>query len=118
MSPSKKVRVTVSDAPMAVLSSGEVALSVTHLDGMAQLIAKIEKLVPVGHEVFIGLVVPRELRTRLIKELDDSVADVIGRVGTLITGTTLAAPAMRGAGVLHDYSGNSEGGGRPCRWLS
>jgi len=70
------------DAPMATTCAGEVLFNVTHLDGMNDLIASIEKLVPPGQQLFVGVVVPIELRARVVKELDDAVVDVVGRVGT------------------------------------
>jgi len=78
----KRRRGTVLDAPMATTCAGEVLFNVTHLDGMNDLIASIEKLVPPGQQLFVGVVVPIELRARVVKELDDAVVDVVGRVGT------------------------------------
>jgi hypothetical protein len=43
-------RVAVSDAPLAVLNDGSLAINLTHLDGMADLVKKIEKLVPSGRQ--------------------------------------------------------------------
>ena len=77
-----KRRGTVLDAPMATTCAGEVLFNVTHLDGMNDLIASIKKLVPPGQQLFVGVVVPIELRARVVKELDDAVVDVVGRVGT------------------------------------
>ena len=76
---------SLSDAPMAITSDGRLVINVTHLNGMARVIATAEKLVPERSQLFVGLVVPRELRRKLVKELDDSLADVAGRVGPMFT---------------------------------
>ncbi len=94
MKPLKKP--SLSDAPLAITSDGRLVINVTHLDGTTALIAAIERLVPSGIQVFVGLVVPGELHGKLLKELDDSLADVAGRVGVKLTEASPAGPRTRG----------------------
>ena len=72
------------DAPTALASDGSLMVNVTHLLNDDPLVA-LRQLLKDGHQLFVGVVVPGELRGRLLKEVDDSLADVVGRVGVKLT---------------------------------
>jgi len=93
----RKQRSKLSDAPIAITSAGELTVGVTHLNGMSDVIAAAGKLVPPGHRVFVGVIVPEGLRATLMKEVDDALMDVAGRFGTLLkaSSSALRAPSLR-----------------------
>jgi hypothetical protein len=75
--PSKKV----STAPMGVTSAGEILVNAYQLAVGNDLSAAIEAAKASGLPVFVGLVVPSRGRARLLKDVDDAAADVVGRLG-------------------------------------
>lgn len=72
------------DAPMGLTSAGEVIINATHLTGTQDVAAVIARLIDKGHEVFIGVVVPSELRRELMRDIDDAGADIVGRIGVRV----------------------------------
>ena len=71
-------------APMAVASDGALlvnAHALTNKDGLA---AAIEIAKKSGLGVFVGVVVPQQMRARLLKNIDDALADVVGRLGSAL----------------------------------
>ncbi len=70
----------VLDAPMAITSDGTVLLNVTHLKNGDALEAARELLAE-GHEVFVGIAVPGQLRGELLRGIEDGAADLLGRIG-------------------------------------
>lgn len=69
------------DAPMALASDGTLLLNVAHLDGMANVVAAVQRLLDDGHQVFVGVAVPARLRRELLRDVEDAAADVVGRLG-------------------------------------
>jgi len=69
------------DAPMAVLSDGTVVFNVTHLGYGDDPLEAVRQLIEEGHEIFVGVVLPRELRHELRRDLHDVLADAVGRAG-------------------------------------
>ena len=75
----------LQDAPMAVASSGEVLVNITHvLDDVHDPAAAVQQLVLEGHGYFIGIAVPGGLRRELLRGVDDAAADIVGRLGPAI----------------------------------
>jgi hypothetical protein len=108
-----KKRSKVSDAPMAVTSAGETVVNVTHLNGMARVIAAVEKLVAPGQQFFVGVVVPDEMNGTLLKEVDDAIVDVVGRVGVKINVRASSRSSGRHRGQPADASPRRKRGVRP-----
>jgi hypothetical protein len=83
MTAPKKVTV-VSDAPMALASDGKLLVNVTHLkDG--DILEAARELLDAGHTLFVGIAVPARHRKRLARDVDDAAADMVGRLGALIS---------------------------------
>jgi len=110
-----KRRGKLSDAPMAVTSAGELAIGVTHLNGMSRVIGAVEKLVPPGQQLFVGVVVPRELRGTLMKELDDALMDVVGRFGPILKASPSSSPAPSSRRSSAASSSVASSGRHPAR---
>lgn len=68
-------------APMAIASDGTVLVNAHQLTTKNGLTNMLKCTENAGLEVFVGLAVPARLRSRLRKDLDDAVADVVGRLG-------------------------------------
>jgi hypothetical protein len=67
---------------MAITSDGSLVVSMTHIDGdVDDVAAKLRQLLDEGHEVFVGVVVPAGLRRELDRDLEEVLADVVGRLG-------------------------------------
>lgn len=79
MKTTKKAKLV--DDPIAITSGGQLLLNVTHLDGMADAVAAVRRLLDEGHQVFVGIAVPVGLRRQLRRDIDDATADVVGRLG-------------------------------------
>jgi hypothetical protein len=69
------------DAPIAVASDGTIIVNATHLDAGTDPIAAVRRLLDEGHEIFVGVVVPNNLRRELLRDVDDAAADLVGRLG-------------------------------------
>jgi hypothetical protein len=69
------------DAPMAIASDGMLLINLTHLDGSGDVLGDARRLMAEGHAVFIGVALGPELRRVVVRDLDDALADVVGRVG-------------------------------------
>jgi hypothetical protein len=68
-------------APMAVASDGTVIVNAIQLGSKTDLAAVVGYARDTGLEVFIGIVVPTRLRGWVLRNLDDALADVGGRLG-------------------------------------
>ena len=69
------------DAPIAVASDGTVIVNITHLDDTADVTEAVQQLLAEGHQVFVGVVVPAALRRALLRDVNDGLADAVGRLG-------------------------------------
>jgi hypothetical protein len=74
------------DAPLAVTSAGDVVLNITHVEDGAEVdpVAAVRRLLDVGHEVFVGVVIPKALRPELLRDVHDVLADAVGRAAPKI----------------------------------
>ena len=70
----------VSDAPMAIASNGMVLVNLTHLEN-GDVLEAARKHLDEGHQVFVGVVVPRHLRASLAKDFEDAASDLTCRIG-------------------------------------
>lgn len=77
----KKAEARLVDDPIAITSGGQLLLNTMHLDGMADPVAAIRRLLDDGHRVFVGIAVPKQLRREVLRDIDDAAADVVGRLG-------------------------------------
>jgi hypothetical protein len=71
----------VNTAPMAVASDGSLIVNAYQLAVGDDLAAVTEVARKSGLLVFVGVVVPERLRRDLMRDLDDAMADVVGRPG-------------------------------------
>jgi hypothetical protein len=70
-----------NDAPMAVTSDGSVLVNVMQLDVGCDPTEAVRVLLKLHHEVFVGVVVRKGHRRTLMRDVDDALADVVGRLG-------------------------------------
>ena len=73
------------DAPMALTSDSTPLLNLTHVVDATNLVAAVRRLLAAGHTLFVGVVVPARDRKRLAGEVEDALADVVGRTGARLT---------------------------------
>jgi hypothetical protein len=78
-------RTKISMAQMAVASDGGVLVNVAQLTTSDSLAAILKLADRTGLDVFVGVVVPGRLRGRVLRDVDDALADVVGRWGPKIT---------------------------------
>jgi group II intron reverse transcriptase/maturase len=79
-------RPRISMAPMAVASDGALVVNAAQLATSGSLEAIVEMAKRTGLDVFVGVVVPERLRSRVLRDLDDAAADIVGRLGPKLTG--------------------------------
>ena len=79
-------RAALIDAPMAIASDGSVLVNLTHLDSSGDVIEDARRLMRDGHQVFIGVALAPGMRRLVMGELEDALADVVGRVGARLIG--------------------------------
>lgn len=72
------------DVPLALASDGTMLVSITHLEQIDDVAAVIARLIGEGHRLFIGVAVPGALRAKLLRDVDDGLADVVGRLGVRV----------------------------------
>jgi hypothetical protein len=75
-------RARVVQAPMAVASDGGFMVNAVQLTIGNDLDAVVRVARETGLPVFVGLIVPARLRRRILRDIDDAAADVVGRVGS------------------------------------
>ena len=80
MMSTKKRMPKVVDAPMAVTSAGDVLVNLTHLAN-GDVLEAARKHLDEGHQVFVGLVVPRRHRVGLAKDIEDAASEMACRMG-------------------------------------
>jgi hypothetical protein len=97
----------VSMAPMAVASDGALAVNAAQLTTSGSLAAIVELAERTGLDVFVGIVVPSRLRGRVLDDVDDALADVVGRLGPKITSPVVEASAS-GHAVARGHRGRRE----------
>ena len=96
---------TMLRAPMAVASDRTVLVNVAQLASGAGLDDVLAYAEATGLPIFIGLAVPARLHKRFVREFDDAAADVVGRLGPLLT-----AAASRGSASSPSSEGPRRGG--------
>ncbi len=74
-------RSTLSTAPMAVTSAGDVLVNACQLTIGNGLSGAIEVARASGLSIFVGVAVPARLRRQLARDVDDALCDVVGRLG-------------------------------------
>ena len=75
----------VLDAPIALASDGTLLVNVAQLSPGTVLDEILRYAEVTGLPIFIGVAVPGRLYKRFVRELDDAVADVVGRLGPRVT---------------------------------
>ena len=78
---------------MAVASDGAVLVNAHQLAVKDDLAAVVECAEESGLDVFVGVMVPAEMRANVMRNLDDALADVVGRIGERLTGAGKSASA-------------------------
>ena len=65
---------------------GGRVVNVTHVEDGAEAdpVAAVRRLVAAGHEVFVGVLVPKALRREVFRDVHDVLADVVGRAAPKI----------------------------------
>jgi hypothetical protein len=77
---SRKVRVL--EVPVALASDGGILVNASQLGvGQHDLSAIIENARATGLPVFVGVAVPDRLTAHIMADIDDALADVMGRLG-------------------------------------
>jgi hypothetical protein len=66
---------------MAVASDGSLIVNAGHLSVKDDLAAVVEVAEKTGLPVFVGVAVPVRLRRAVLRDIDDALADVVGRLG-------------------------------------
>ena len=79
------LKLRVVQTPLALASDGSLLVNALQLGADDDLDAVVRLARESGLPVFVGVVVPARLRGRLAGEIDDGLADVVGRVGPLLT---------------------------------
>jgi hypothetical protein len=108
-------RTRVVQAPMAVTSDGMIVVNATHLAVEPTLDAAIRYAKESGHDVFVGVVVPRGLRDEFVREVDDALADVVGRLGPRLTSSAVRASASSPSSVAQASARRDRPEGRAPR---
>jgi hypothetical protein len=72
-------------APMAVTSDGAILVNAYQLSTKDGLAAAIDAARATGLTLFIGVAIPGRLRGHVLHDVDDALADVVGRLGTKLT---------------------------------
>ena len=80
MSPSRR-RSKVSMAPLAITSAGEIVVNAYQLAMKDELHAAIEVAKLTRLPVFVGVVLPARLHPKILRDVDDAAADIVGRLG-------------------------------------
>lgn len=71
----------LSTAPMAIASDGSAVVNAYQFAREDHLEAVVEAARATGLPVFVGVVVPARLVPRVLRDVDDALADVVGRLG-------------------------------------
>jgi len=66
---------------MAVTSAGELLVNAHELATTDDLEAAFEVARASGLPMFVGVVVPRKLMRTVLRDVDNSAADIVGRLG-------------------------------------
>lgn len=77
----KRCQTKVAMAPLGLASDGSIIVNANQLGTATNLDAVIGYARATGLPVFVGVVVPGELRRRVLGDVDDALADVVGRLG-------------------------------------
>ena len=93
--------------PMAVASDGGVLVNVAQLTTSGALAAIVAVAERTGLDVFVGIVVPERLRSRVLRDLDDAAADIVGRLGPKLTSPVVEASAS-GHAAAREHRGRRE----------
>jgi len=106
-------RAKMNMAPMAVASDGALVVNTAQLTTSNSLPAIIKAAESTGLDVFIGVVVPERLRSRVLRDLNDAAADIVGRLGPTLTAPVVEASASDHAAVVEHRGRQGRHGGRP-----
>ncbi len=90
----RRKRPYIVQAPMAVASDGSILVNAAQLvvaDDLDAVRAALATRLP----VFGGVAVPPELRARFVREADDGLADVVGRLGPRLSDAGSPSSASR-----------------------
>ena len=74
-------RTKLSMAPMAIASDGSIVVNAAQLGTKSDLTSVVECAARSGLAVFVGVVVPGRMAEQFLKNVDDSMADIVGRLG-------------------------------------
>ncbi len=66
---------------MAVASDGTILVNAAQLTMSGTLASVVEVARESGLEMFVGVVVPERLLPRVLRDVDDAAADIVGRLG-------------------------------------
>ncbi len=90
---------------MAVSSEGTLLVNAIQLGSGTALTDVISYAEGTGLPVFVGVVVPKRMRPRFVRETDDALADVVGRLGPGLTPS-----AARGSASSRSSGARGRGG--------
>lgn len=96
---SRRRKVRVIQAPMAVTSGGDVLVNAFLLSVKNDLDAAVRVARESGLPVFIGVATPSRLRARFAAELDAATANVVGRLGPKLTSGARGSASSRSSGA-------------------
>ena len=74
------------DTPMAIASDGTLLINLTHLDSAGDVLRDARRLMRDGHQVFVGVALGPGMRRLVLREVDQVLADVVGRAGPRLSG--------------------------------
>jgi hypothetical protein len=80
---------------MAVTSFGEIVVNAHQLAVGKNLAAAVDVARKSGLLVFVGVVVPGRLLPRVLRDVDDALADVVGRWGPRLSRQRRRRPSKR-----------------------
>jgi hypothetical protein len=77
-------RPRVLNAPIALASDGKVVVNAAQLASIVDLNDLLACANATSLPIFVGVAIPPGLRGRFVREFDDAVADVVGRLGARV----------------------------------
>jgi hypothetical protein len=80
---------------MALASDANIVVNAIQLGPGMSLDDVVRYAKATGSPVFVGVAVPARLRKRFVREIDDALADVVGRLGPRLTAFGRASASSR-----------------------
>jgi hypothetical protein len=77
-------RMSVVAAPMAVASDGNIIVNTMQLGPDTRLDDALAQAKATGLPVFVAVAIPKSMKEQFVREIDDALADVVGRLGPRI----------------------------------